>query len=143
MATTPASPSTGSSPSSSAAAPAPASTPASAPGWASSEKPDPTLAPWPRPDADATTAAPSRSADAPDAIGPGGNSAAQQPGGVVDGGSAPGRQALDFDDDEIYSGRGNGAATGGTAHAEGGDSGRLGPPSEQLSPHNQPRQHQP
>lgn len=120
----------------SSASPAPASVPADAPGWASSEKPDPALAP--RPGAEATAAAPVRAADPPDAIGPGGDSPAQLPGGVVDGGSSSGREAVNFDDDGMYSGRGNGAASGGTANAQGGDSGRLGPPSEQLSPHNQP-----
>ncbi len=123
--------------------PAPASVPASAPEWASSEKPDLTLAPRPRPDADATSATRPRAAEAPDAIGPGGNDPAQQPGGRVDGGSSSAQPALDFDDDEIYSGRGNGAATGGTANAAGGDSGRLAPPSEQLSSSNLPREHKP
>ena len=129
--------------SSSSAAPAPASVPADSREWTSSENPDPTLPPEPRPDADATTAAPTRSADAPDSIGPGGDSPEQQTGGVVDGGSAPGRQAMNFDDDEIYSGRGKGAATVGTAEAEGGDSGQLGPPSEQLSSSNQASERNP
>lgn len=74
--------------------------------------------------------------DAPDAIGP--SDDAQLPGGKVDGGSAGDRTAMNFDDDEIYSGRGNNARRDGTAHADGGDSGRLGPPSEQLSRTNGP-----
>jgi hypothetical protein len=60
----------------------------------------------------------------------------------VDGGSADTREALDFDDDEIYSGRGNNARRGGTYDAEGADSGRLAPPSEQLSPTNGPQERQ-
>ena len=72
----------------------------------------------------------------PDAVGP--HDEGQLPGGTVDGGSAGDRRAIDLDDDEIYSGRGNGAAKGGTTHAPGGDSGRLGPPSEQLSDRNEP-----
>ena len=84
----------------------------------------------PSPVSDATQAA------KPDAVGP--HDEGQLPGGIVDGGSAGDRQAIDLDDDEIYSGRGNGAGKGGTTHAPGGDSGRLGPPSEQLSGHNEP-----
>ncbi|MET0311931.1 MAG: hypothetical protein ABW051_07755 [Burkholderiaceae bacterium] len=45
---------------------------------------------------------------------------------------------LNFDDDEIYSGRGNNARTGGTANAKGGDSAKLGPPAEILSNRNGP-----
>lgn len=45
---------------------------------------------------------------------------------------------LNFDDDEIYSGRGNTARMGGTANAKGGDSGKLGPPAEILSDRNGP-----
>lgn len=45
---------------------------------------------------------------------------------------------LNFDDDEIYSGRGNNARRGGTAHAEGADSAPLGPPAEILSDSNLP-----
>ncbi len=63
---------------------------------------------------------------------------AQTPNGIVSGGDAEGRAALDFDDDEIYSGRSARVHTGGTAAAQGGDSGRLGPPSEQLSSSNGP-----
>ncbi|WP_295855810.1 hypothetical protein [uncultured Xylophilus sp.] len=67
----------------------------------------------------------------PDAIGP--SDDAQQPGGQVDGGSAGDRMQIDFDDDEIYSGRGKNVRMGGTQQAEGGDSGELGTPAEQLS----------
>lgn len=84
----------------------------------------------PSPNSQATEAA------KPDAVGP--HDEGQLPGGTVDGGSAGDRQAIDLDDDEIYSGRGNGAGKGGTTQAPGGDSGRLGPPSEQLSDHNEP-----
>lgn len=45
---------------------------------------------------------------------------------------------LNFDDDEIYSGRGNNARQGGTWAADGGDSGKLGKPSGQLSSSNGP-----
>ncbi|MBI2768042.1 MAG: hypothetical protein HYX47_00325 [Burkholderiales bacterium] len=45
---------------------------------------------------------------------------------------------LNFDDDEIYSGRGNNARTGGTWEADGGDSGELGTPREILSDRNGP-----
>ncbi|VWX57862.1 conserved hypothetical protein [Burkholderiales bacterium 8X] len=79
---------------------------------------------------------PQRSSSAPDAIGPHGDEAPQK--GQVSGGNADGRQAIDFDDGEIYSGRGKNVRQGGTAHSPGGDSGRLGPPSEQLSGSNQP-----
>jgi hypothetical protein len=64
-------------------------------------------------------------------------------GGRVDGGNSGLHAAVDFDDDEIYSGRGNNARTGGTADAAGGDSGRLGPPSEQLSSSNNPQEKNP
>ena len=74
---------------------------------------------------------------APDAIGP--SDHARQPRRArIDGGSSGGAQALDFDDDEVYSGRGNTARMGGTANAQGGDSGRLGPPGEMLSGRNGP-----
>jgi len=59
-------------------------------------------------------------------------------GRVVSGGTPDGKPALDFDDDEIYSGRSARAHTGGTTQAPGGDSGRLGPPTEQLSDSNGP-----
>ncbi|MEH3085926.1 MAG: hypothetical protein PGN26_05185 [Xylophilus ampelinus] len=63
-----------------------------------------------------------------------------RPGGAVDGGNAGLREAIDLDDDEIYSGRGKQARTGGTTDADGGDSGRLGPPAEQLSDSNAPQE---
>lgn len=58
--------------------------------------------------------------------------------GIVSGGDADGRKALDFDDEEIYSGRRSRAHSGGTAASAGGDSGKLGPPAEQLSSSNGP-----
>jgi hypothetical protein len=57
--------------------------------------------------------------------------------GSVDSGGTPDTAPLDFDDDEIYSGRGK-VRSGGTTQAQGGDSGPLGPPAEQLSPTNSP-----
>lgn len=45
---------------------------------------------------------------------------------------------LNFEDDEILSGRGNHARTGGTWNAQGGDSGKLGAPSAGLSDRNGP-----
>ena len=45
---------------------------------------------------------------------------------------------LDFDDDEVMSGRGNNQRTGGTWAAEGADSGKLAPPREILSDRNGP-----
>ena len=71
-----------------------------------------------------------------DAIGPHGVD--EPTGDAVLGGGGPDTAPLNFDDDEIYSGRGNNARTGGTTHAAGGDSGRLGPPAEQLSGTNTP-----
>ena len=62
----------------------------------------------------------------------------QASGGRVEGGGTEGTPPLNFDDDEIYSGRGKEVRTGGTADAPGGDSGRLGPPGEQLSNDNGP-----
>ncbi|WP_295987415.1 hypothetical protein [uncultured Variovorax sp.] len=56
---------------------------------------------------------------------------------LIQSGGAPGLAPLDFDDDEIYSGRGR-MRDGGTTHARGGDSGKLGPPAEQLSASNGP-----
>ena len=75
-----------------------------------------------------------------DPIGPHGpeGSAGPESGDQVIGGGTEGTAPLDFDDDEIYSGRGNSTRTGGTADAPGGDSGRLGPPSEQFSDRNGP-----
>ncbi|MBB1600782.1 hypothetical protein [Variovorax sp. UMC13] len=77
-----------------------------------------------------------------DAIGPHGQDT-PVPGATVSGGGAEDRAPLNFDDDEIYAGRGNMARTGGTTHAKGGDSGRLGPPSEQFSDRNQPSDSKP
>jgi len=57
--------------------------------------------------------------------------------GVVQSGGAEGVPPLDFDDDEIYSGRGR-VRDGGTTHSRGGDEGKLGPPAEQLSGSNGP-----
>lgn len=71
-----------------------------------------------------------------DAIGPHGVD--EPTGDAVLGGGGPDTAPLNFDDDEIYSGRGNHARTGGTTHAQGGDSGRVGPPAEQLSGTNTP-----
>lgn len=55
----------------------------------------------------------------------------------VESGGTPDSAPLNFDDDEIYSGRGK-VRSGGTTQAEGGDSGLLGPPAEQLAPTNSP-----
>jgi hypothetical protein len=87
---------------------------------------------------DVTDAADERVEDSAtiDAIGPHGVD--EPTGDVVLGGGGPDTAPLNFDDDEIYSGRGNHARTGGTTHAAGGDSGRLGPPAEQLSGTNTP-----
>ncbi|MDB5731648.1 MAG: hypothetical protein JWQ03_1543 [Variovorax sp.] len=62
----------------------------------------------------------------------------QTSNGIVSGGDANGKAALDFDDDEIYSGRSARVRSGGTTAAKGGDSGKLGPPAEQLSSSNGP-----
>ena len=45
---------------------------------------------------------------------------------------------LNFDDDEVMSGRGNNERTGGTWEAQGADSGKLAPPREILSDRNGP-----
>ncbi|MDB5945703.1 MAG: hypothetical protein JWQ33_729 [Ramlibacter sp.] len=45
---------------------------------------------------------------------------------------------LNFDDDELMSGRGNNERTGGTWNAQGADSGRLAPPREIMSDRNGP-----
>lgn len=45
---------------------------------------------------------------------------------------------LNFDDDEVMSGRGNNERTGGTWDAHGADSGKLAPPGEILSDRNGP-----
>jgi hypothetical protein len=55
----------------------------------------------------------------------------------VQGGGSAETAPLNFDDDEIYSGRGK-VRSGGTTQAPGGDSGKLGPPAEQLSDSNTP-----
>lgn len=57
---------------------------------------------------------------------------------VITGGTQDGTAALNFDDDEIYSGRSSRTHTGGTVAAKGGDSAPLGPPAEQLSDSNGP-----
>lgn len=72
----------------------------------------------------------------PDAVGPHGPNPPSR--GRVDRGGTAGPAPLDFEDDEIYSGRGKNVRRGGTAAASGSDSGRPGPPSEQLSGSNQP-----
>lgn len=60
--------------------------------------------------------------------------------GRVSGGDAGAEAEVNFDDDEIYSGTGNNSRRGGTSKSTGADSGKLGPPSEQLSDSNQPRE---
>jgi len=60
--------------------------------------------------------------------------------GRVSGGDPGAEAEVDFDDDEIYSGTGNNSRRGGTSKSAGADSGALGPPSEQLSDSNQPRE---
>jgi len=77
----------------------------------------------------------------PDAIGPHGINPPSR--GRASGGDAGAEAQVDFDDDEILSGTGNNARRGGTWEATGGDSGELGPPSEQLSNSNQPREKHP
>ncbi|VTU18544.1 hypothetical protein H6CHR_01002 [Variovorax sp. PBL-H6] len=77
----------------------------------------------------------------PDAIGPHGINPPSR--GRASGGDAGAEPQVDFDDDEILSGTGNNARRGGTWKATGGDSGELGPPSEQLSDSNQPREKHP
>jgi hypothetical protein len=69
-----------------------------------------------------------------DPVGPHGNDQAA-PGGHVSGGGTEGTAPVNFDDDEIMSGRGKSIRTGGTADAKGGDSGRVGAPAEQRSDH--------
>jgi hypothetical protein len=73
-----------------------------------------------------------------DPIGPHGSNPPSQ--GQVSGGDAGAEAEVNFDDDEIYSGTGNNSRRGGTSQSAGGDSGALGPPSEQLSGSNQPRE---
>lgn len=60
-----------------------------------------------------------------------------QPRTRVESGGTPDTAPLNFDDDEIYSGRSR-VRDGGTTQAAGGDSGELGPPAEQLSRTNGP-----
>jgi hypothetical protein len=66
------------------------------------------------------------------------------PSGVNEGdhgaaGEAPmAGDMLNFDDDEVMSGRGNNQRTGGTWAAQGADSGKLAPPREILSDRNGP-----
>ncbi|QGW82520.1 hypothetical protein [Variovorax paradoxus] len=60
--------------------------------------------------------------------------------GRVSGGDAGAEAEVNFDDDEIYSGTGKNSRRGGTSKSAGADSGELGPPSEQLSDSNQPRE---
>jgi hypothetical protein len=74
----------------------------------------------------------------PDAIGPHGPNPPSR--GRLERGDAGAEPQVNFDDEEIYAGRGNNARRGGTAASDGADSGRLGPPSEQLSDSNQPRE---
>lgn len=62
------------------------------------------------------------------------------PGGRVEGGSTSDQVAMNFDDDEVYSGTGNNGRRGGTTHAKGGDSGKVEAPAEQLSHSNEPRE---
>ena len=59
-------------------------------------------------------------------------------GGKVIAGGGEGRPPLNFDDEEIYSGRAKAQRSAGTTHAAGGDSGRVGPPAEQFSSTNGP-----
>lgn len=84
----------------------------------------------------AAPASQARPSAAFDSVGP--HDDAQLPGGRVDGGAPGGRPEMNFDDDEIYSGRGNGAATGGTADAPASDAAPLGAPSAGLSDRNGP-----
>jgi hypothetical protein len=63
----------------------------------------------------------------------------RQPGLVAPSGEAPmAGDMLNFDDDELSSGRGNTERTGGTWAAQGADSGKLAPPREILSDRNGP-----
>ncbi|WP_395349021.1 hypothetical protein [Variovorax sp. UC122_21] len=80
---------------------------------------------------------PSDDTGLPDAIGPHGDKPPTR--ARVETGGGPGEPPLDFDDDEIYSGRGR-ARDGGTQQS-GADSGLLGTPAEQLSDRNGPTEH--
>ncbi|QHI98242.1 hypothetical protein GT347_09695 [Xylophilus rhododendri] len=75
---------------------------------------------------------------APDRIGP--SDSGQLPGGHAEGGSTGDQVAMNFDDDEVYSGTGRNERRGGTTHARGGDSGKLDKPVEELSRSNNPRE---
>jgi hypothetical protein len=77
----------------------------------------------------------------PDAIGPHGINPPSR--GRASGGDAGAEPQVNFDDDEIASTGGSNARRGGTWKATGGDSGELGPPSEQLSDRNEPREKHP
>lgn len=59
-------------------------------------------------------------------------------GARVEGGGGPDTAPLNFDDDEIYSNRDGGVRSGGTTHAQGGDSAPLGTPAEIMSDTNKP-----
>ena len=72
-----------------------------------------------------------------DPVGPG-DSEEHDQGAKVESGGGPDTAPLNFDDDEIYSGRSGSPRSGGTTHAKGGDSAPLGPPAEILSPTNEP-----
>ena len=78
--------------------------------------------------------------DAMDSIGPHGVDK-PGPGGAVIGGGGEDKAPLNFDDEEIYSGRRKASRSGGTTHSNGGDSGPLGAPAEQLSDRNGPSDH--
>lgn len=76
--------------------------------------------------------------EAPDQIGP--SDSGQLPGGRVDGGSTGDQVAMNFDDDEVYSGTGHNGRRDGTTKSNGGDSGKVETPTEQLSSSNEPRE---
>lgn len=61
-----------------------------------------------------------------------------QPGGQVISGGGEGRPPLNFDDEEIYSGRAKARRSGNTTETAAGDSGRIAPPAEQLASSNGP-----
>lgn len=81
-----------------------------------------------------------QTADAADEMDPIGPHGVDKPsaGSAVDGGGGEDKAPLNFDDEEIYSGRGKAVRSGGTTHSKGGDSGRVGAPAEQLSDRNGP-----
>ena len=72
-----------------------------------------------------------------DPVGPG-DGQDHDAGARVEGGGGAETPPLNFDDDEIYSGRSSAVRSGGTTHSNGGDSAPLGPPAEILSNTNQP-----